>query len=96
MFDTLNLKQDEFKVWLTAQRNDVVGYRGELQNCPIANYVKSLSKTPQEVLVAPNGINIDGVQYNVPHWVTQYETRIDNCTKEFIMKDHALRILREI
>lgn len=92
----LAIEHSAFKSWLLSQNtDDVVGYRGELENCPISRFLRT-QNTDKEILVAPNGIAIGDHYFRAPEWVENFSNRIDNCTKEFITRDHALRILREI
>lgn len=96
-FPVFAIEKTEFKNWLMTTKPEIVGYRGELEKCPIASYIQSLFKiTKPAINVAPNGVDINGDRFNTPEWVEKFLTKVDNCTKEFITKDHALRMLREV
>jgi hypothetical protein len=72
------LTLDRFEEWLRKHSpDDVVGYAGLENSCPIAFYLKSTHGSVADVCVWVDHYSVNGREYNSPKWAKYFVVDLD-------------------
>lgn len=88
------LRRDEFRAWLEANEQAVVGRPGFMNGCPLAKFLQE-SKSHKMATVGWSLFNLGRKTRHLPRWASRFAQKVDKryASNTLIRGRQALRIL---